>query len=121
MLNQANGAPLAMQPVSAGSVCSSESIQRATLTKTYTPDQWVDVAIGAALLENDAVLDTAIARSAGHSVDRLTHLETFANAAHPVEQPPLQTLLQTLRAKVVRNATVTKPQESWFSRLFRKQ
>jgi hypothetical protein len=66
---------------------------------TLTPDQWVEVAIGGALLGNNAIRDVALARAAGLSAARLRRLERAAAAASPDERDALEGVLQGLRAK----------------------
>jgi SMI1 / KNR4 family (SUKH-1) len=66
---------------------------------TLTPDQWVDVAIGGALLENNAIRDVAISKAAGLSAARLKRLEVATAAASSGERDALAGVLQKLRAK----------------------
>lgn len=89
-------------------------------TVTLTPDQWVDVAVGGALLENNAVRDAAIARAEGLSVGRVQRLEAAIASASVNERSALENLLQKLRAKWP-SAPVTDTGSSWLSKLFKKR
>ena len=92
---------------------------------TLTPDQWVDVAVGGALLGNNAIRDVAISHAAGLSVARLNRLEKAAAAASSSERDDLGGVLDKLRAKRPSDAPPDSPTNgdsgNWFSRLFKKR
>lgn len=66
---------------------------------TLAPDQWVDVAVGGALLGNNAVRDVAVRRAMGVSVARMEQLEHARATADGDEREALDGLLQKLRAQ----------------------
>jgi cell wall assembly regulator SMI1 len=76
---------------------------------TLTPDQWVDVAAGGALLENNAIRDVAISRATGLSITRLNRLEKAAAGASSSERDALDGVLQRLRAKRPSDAPPVEP------------
>jgi len=87
------------------------------------PDQWVDVAIGGALLGNNAIRDVAVARCAGVSVNRLKQLAAAVIAADEPERKVLDDVLQRVRTKAPANTTAQADAaaSNWLSRLFGKR
>lgn len=65
---------------------------------TLTPDQWVDVAVGGALLTNNAIRDIAIARAKGLSAARLRKLEDALATSSETERAALNVVFEKLRA-----------------------
>ena len=94
-----------------------------TLLKTVTlsPDQWVDVAMGGALLENNAVRDAALSHCTGVSAERLIQLAASVTAAPQAERAALDDVLKKVRAKTPAEtiAQADAAQGSWWSRLFK--
>ena len=74
---------------------------------TLTPDQWLDVAIGGALLENNAIRNFATKRSTGASDVRIARLASSVKAAKAPRRALLARVLDDVR----------KPRGSWLSRL----
>ena len=90
---------------------------------TLDPDQWVDVAVGGALLGNNAVRDIGISRAVGFSPMRLTRLEKTTAAASSGERDSLNDVLRKLRT--MRPSDAPPPAQGdtgkWFSRFFKKR
>jgi cell wall assembly regulator SMI1 len=66
---------------------------------TLTSDQWVDVAVGGALLGNNAIRDVAVSRATRVSAARLKRLEAAVARASGDERDDLESVLQKLRAR----------------------
>jgi len=66
---------------------------------TLTPDQWFEVAVGGALLENNAIRDLAVSRAQGFSAARLQKLEASIAGVPAEDRDSLETLVEKLRAK----------------------
>lgn len=90
---------------------------------TLDPDQWVDVAIGGALLGNNAIRDVAISHCTGVSADRLKQLAAAVTGAATTDRAALDDVLQRVRAKVPADTTAQAEASrgNWLSRLFGKR
>jgi cell wall assembly regulator SMI1 len=88
---------------------------------TLTPDQWVDVAVGGALLGNHAIRDVAVSRADGFSAAGSKRLETTLSNAPPEDRSALEQVVQKLRAKRTSDAPSHGGGGSWLSRLFKKR
>lgn len=86
-----------------------------------TPDQWVDIAVGGALLGNNAVRDVAVSHAAGLSATRLERLEKSTVAASSSEREALDGVLQRLRAKRPSDAPPDGDADNWLSRLLKRR
>lgn len=90
---------------------------------TLTSDQWVDVAVGGALLGNNAIRDVALLHATGLSVARLNRLEKAVAAASSSERDALDDVLQKLRTTRPSDAPPDAPTNgnsgNWLSRLFK--
>ncbi len=82
---------------------------------TLTADQWLDVAVGGALLENNAIRNYATARSGAASDVRLARLASDARAAEPRRRAALERVLED-----VRKSAPPSEARGWLSRLFGK-
>jgi cell wall assembly regulator SMI1 len=88
------------------------------------PDQWVDVAVGGALLENHAIRDVALSRCAGASSERVAHLAEEARRASGTERELHANVLEKVRASTPAPSTAPPddaPPGNWLSRLFGKR
>lgn len=87
------------------------------------PDQWVDVAIGGALLGNNAIRDVAISHCTDVSADRLRQLAATVTGAATAERAVLDDVLQRVRAKAPADTTAQAdaPRGNWLSRLLGKR
>lgn len=92
-------------------------------TVVLDPDRWVDVAIGGALLGNNAIRDVAISHCTSVSVDRLKRLAAAVTGAAEPERKALEDVLQMVRAKTPADTTTQadSPPGNWLSRLFGKR
>ncbi|WP_394846020.1 SMI1/KNR4 family protein [Pendulispora brunnea] len=89
---------------------------------TLTPDQWVDVAVGGALLGNHAIRDIAASHATELSASRLKQLEkAMAAASSPLEHDAMESVLQKLRAMQPADPPPNEGQGNWLSRLFKKR
>jgi hypothetical protein len=85
---------------------------------TLNPDQWLDIAVGGALLENNAIRGFAATRAIGYSPKRLRQLQkSHFKSVVAGERKALGVLLQQLKAKEEPRAQAEKT-GSWFSRLW---
>ena len=75
-----------------------------------TPDQWVDVAVGGILLENNAIRRVAEPGCGGVTADRLKRLAATVRLAPERRRRELEALYQSLRSE--------RP-EGWIARLLR--
>ncbi len=82
---------------------------------TLTPDQWLDVAVGGALLENNSIRNYATARCTGASDVRLARLASSVTTADPKRRAVLRRVLED-----VRNRAPQSESRGWLSRLFGK-
>ncbi|HYQ02611.1 MAG TPA: SMI1/KNR4 family protein [Polyangiaceae bacterium] len=86
-------------------------------TLTLLPDQWVDIAVGGAQLDNNAIVDVAVSRAEGFSVARLQRLEATIAGAASGERDALAKVLQKLREKWPSAGHSSGNGGGWFSRL----
>jgi cell wall assembly regulator SMI1 len=78
------------------------ALRRVLRSVTLAPDQWVDVAVGGALLGNNAIREVALSHCAGMSAERLKRLESMVTGAAGAERQALDGVLQNVRAKAMR-------------------
>jgi cell wall assembly regulator SMI1 len=76
---------------------------------TLTPDQWVDVAEGGALIGNNAIRDVSLSHAAGRSIARLNRLEKVAAAASSSERDALEIILERLGGRRLKWTPKTGP------------
>jgi cell wall assembly regulator SMI1 len=81
---------------------------------TLSPDQWLHVAAGGALLENNSIRDFAVARTTGFSPDARRKLEQQLKI--PSQRNATVLLIQKLQMPIA-----TAEKTGWLSRLFGKK
>ncbi len=88
---------------------------------TLEPDQWVDVAVGGVLLENNAVRRFAESRSEGMTAGRLRQLAETVKAAPEFRRGGLDDLFQKLQEDHPELGNTDQRQGNWFFRLVGKR